>query len=81
MTNLKPCPFCGRNMKYREVQWSFVWSVSIQHDYDKGTLIPCPMRFSRDIDWNDSEGNVVKEDIVNIQKQKFIEDWNRRVSE
>ena len=80
---LKPCPFCGRNMKYKELQWAFVWDVFIEHDYDKSKLFtPCPMKFYRHIEWrNRNSGEIIKEEFVNTRKQRFVEDWNRRVSE
>ena len=80
MTELKPCPFCGRNMKYKEMQAAFVWDVFIEHDYDKSKLyIPCPMRFYKHIFWRDDRsGEVFNEDLVKRQKQQFIDTWNRR---
>lgn len=78
--DLKPCPFCGRSMKYNEEQWAFVWWVCIEHDYNKNTLYtPCPMKFSKDIPWKDRfTGEVFNEDFVKKRKEQFIESWNRR---
>lgn len=80
---LKPCPFCGRSMKYKEARGAFVWDVFIEHDYNKNTLyIPCPMAFFRHIPWKDRvTGEVFDEGWVKRQKQLFIEEWNRRVKE
>lgn len=80
---LKPCPFCGRNMKYKEIRGAFVWDVFIEHDYDKSKLyIPCPMAFYAHIPWKDrSSGEVFNEDWVKRKKQQFIDTWNRRVEQ
>lgn len=87
MNELKPCPFCGRKVVYRESQDEFIWTISIEHKYDWDTpFIPlfsvCPMEFIKHIVWKKFETEEeIKEDVVNAQKQKFIEDWNRRVEE
>ena len=80
---LKPCPFCGRNMKYKELRWAFVWDVFIEHDYDTSKLyIRCPMAFYTHIEWKYRDsGEIVKEEFVNARKQRFVEAWNRRVGE
>lgn len=80
---LEPCPFCGRKMKYNEIQCAFVWEVRIDHEYNTRTLYtPCPMRFYKAIPWKDrSSGEVFNEDWVKRRKQQFIESWNRRVEE
>ena len=78
--DLETCPFCGRNMKYVEIKWAFVWQVCIEHDYDTSILYnPCPMRFYKDIPWRDKSGEVYNEVWVKRQKQQFIESWNRRI--
>ena len=79
-TELEPCPFCGRNMKYNEMRWAFVWEVHIDHDYDTRKLyVPCPMHFYKAIPWKDrSSGEAFNEDWVKRRKLQFIESWNRR---
>lgn len=76
---LKPCPFCGRDMKYNEIKWTFGLEVRIDHDYDTRTLYtPCPMRFYKSIPWKDRySGEVFSEDLIRRMKQQFIESWNR----
>ena len=83
MTDLKPCPFCGRAMRYQEEQGVFNWLVMVLHEYDTRKLyVPCPLRFDRHIGWRDRiSGEVFDEDIVNRKKQEFIDCWNRGANE
>lgn len=82
---LKPCPFCGRQVKYKELKWAFSWELLIEHVYDDIILYdPCPMRFTTDVTWKDTNKKppeIISETIIAEKKARFIEKWNRRASE
>jgi len=70
MNELKPCPFCGRNVRYCESQDDFIWTICIEHKYDLNTLFVglfslCPMKFIKHIVWKLDSGEEIKEDVVN----------------
>ena len=69
--NLKPCPFCGHDVKLDKIQWSSKTTVEIKHVDMSAKLYVCNMRYRAEYE------NQYADRLI----QSFIERWNRRVNE